>query len=71
MSSNVRALPSRTESVAYVPAAIHEGVRVTDFAAALHRAGLTFSNVPGRGLVIHKIGQDPTRPAPPFTEEPA
>ena len=71
MSSNIHQLSQRTESVTYLAAMIHEGVRVTDFARALTRAGLTFSNVAGRGLVIHRVGQDPARPASPFTEEPA
>ena len=70
-ASSVSVLRPATETAIYVPASIHEGVRVTDFAKALTSAGLTFSNVAGRGLVIHRIGQDPERPTHPIIEEQA
>lgn len=50
------------EAVGYDPAAIHEGVPITLLVSALNRQGLTVSNVRGRGLVIHRIGQHPERP---------
>ena len=56
------------EVVFYQPACIHEGVAITTLLGALNRHGLTWSNVAGRGLVIHCIGQDPERPAPDDTE---
>lgn len=65
--SNVRYLtPSRApgiEVVHYEPAVVHEGVPVTTLISALNRGGLTVSNVPGRGLVIHRMGDNPARPA--------
>jgi len=48
----------------YTAASIHEGVRVTDLVRALASHGMTMSNVAGQGVVIHRIGQDPNRPAP-------
>lgn len=57
--------------VHYEPAAIHEGVPITALIRALNVNGFTVSNVTGRGLVIHVIGQDPEHPAPqPGTDEP-
>jgi len=47
----------------YERAAIHEDVPISVLVSALNRAGLTFSNVVGHGLVIHRIGQDPHLPA--------
>ena len=55
--------------VHYDQAAIHEGVPITGLIRALNRNGLTVSNVTGRGLVIHRIGQHPERPAPLNTEQ--
>lgn len=51
-------------SPVYLQAALHEGVPVHQLVRALTSAGLTLSNVPGHGVVIHRIGQDPTKPAP-------
>jgi hypothetical protein len=48
----------------YLQAALHEGVPVHQLVRALTSAGLTLSNVAGHGVVIHRIGQDPTKPAP-------
>ena len=56
--------------VHYERAAIHEGVPITPLVATLNRAGLTLSNVDGRGLVIHVIGQNPQHPAPPACTDP-
>jgi hypothetical protein len=53
------------EAVGYELAAIHEGVPITLLVSALNRQGLTVSNVRGRGLVIHRIGQHPERAAHP------
>jgi hypothetical protein len=47
----------------YERAAIHEGVPIGQLVAALACRGLTVSNVPGLGVVIHLIGQDPCLPA--------
>ena len=52
------------EVVGYEFCALHEGVPITLLVGALARAGLTCSNLKGHGLVIHRIGQDPARPAP-------
>lgn len=48
----------------YLQAALHEGVPVHALVRALTSAGMTLSNVAGQGVVIHRIGQDPNRPAP-------
>lgn len=48
----------------YLQAALHEGVHVAQLVKALSSHGLTMTNVPGHGVVIHRIGQDPTKPAP-------
>jgi hypothetical protein len=48
----------------YLQAALHEGVPVHALVRALTSAGMTLSDVPGHGVVIHRIGQDPTKPAP-------
>ena len=50
------------EVVTYLPAAIHENVPIAKLVGALTRHGLTLSNVPGHGIVIHRIGDDPLRP---------
>jgi len=55
---------SASEVAHYERAAIHEGVLIPVLVGALNRAVLTFSNVVGHGLVIHRIGQDPHLPAP-------
>lgn len=55
--------PRPASRPAYTPAAIHEGVRVVDLVRLLTSHGLTVSNVPEWGVVIHRIGQDPNRPA--------
>lgn len=46
----------------YVPAAIHELVEVCALIRSLNRGGFTLSVVDGRGLVIHRIGDDPGPP---------
>jgi hypothetical protein len=55
------------EVVSYEGAAIHEGVPIVHLVRALNRGGFTISNVPVRGLVIHRIGQDPEKPGDPLT----
>lgn len=56
--------PSFDPTPIYMQASLHEGVPVHTLVCALTRHGLTLSNVPGQGLVIHRIGQDPAKPAP-------
>ena len=51
------------EVVHYERAAIHEAVPIAQLVAALNRAGLTVTNLPGLGLVIHRIGDSAERPA--------
>ena len=66
MSAKIVELRPKPESIQvaeYQPAAIHEGVPVGALVAALACRGLTLSNVPGHGIVIHLIGQDPYLPA--------
>jgi hypothetical protein len=41
--------------------AIHHDVPIAKLVSALAHAGLTMTNVKGKGLVIHQAGQDPTR----------
>lgn len=50
------------EVCTYQRAAIHEGVPIALLVSALTRSGLTLTNLPGHGLVIHRIGQNPERP---------
>lgn len=57
-----RPAPAASKVAAYERAAIHESVPITTLVAALVCRGLTVSNVAGVGLVIHQIGQDPSRP---------
>jgi hypothetical protein len=59
----LRPQPEPIQVAEYQPAAIHEGVPVGALVAALACRGLTLSNVPGHGIVIHLIGQDPCLPA--------
>lgn len=54
------------EVVTYERAAIHEAVPVAQLVAALNRAGMTVTNLPGHGLVIHRIGDSADRPAGPL-----
>lgn len=53
------------EAVFYQRGGIHEGVCILRLVEALTEAGMTLSNVAGVGLVIHRIGEDPTRPSAP------
>lgn len=46
----------------YQQAAIHESVGVGQLVKALTSHGLTISNLPGLGIVIHPVGQDPCLP---------
>lgn len=54
------------EVVNYERAAIHEAVPIAQLVAALNRAGLTVTNLPGLGLVIHRIGDSADQPATPL-----
>lgn len=61
-TSRTPAQPPSVEVVHYERAAIHEGVQITLLVSALNGAGLTLSNLPGHGLVIHRMGQAADRP---------